>query len=261
MNNQITSLNIFTDDGGSGSTPIVFIHSGAGNTQQWAAQLNHIRPTRRAIALDLRGHGQSSLPPNGDYSINSLAEDVQTVVDRLGIDKIILVGHSTGGSVAIAYAGRYPQRVAGLLLVDPSGDSTQLPAEQVQQYIGALESDAYPEFIEEYWQQILTGSTVQTQTQVMRDLRNTPKVTVVGTTKALFNYNPVPALTDYNGPKLTVITPLNEIPFGLHNLVPELPHIMVTGTGHWLHMDKPDEFNQILDDFLLSVDGAGGFTP
>ena len=50
--------NIFVDDGGAGSVSVVFVHSLAGNTQQWSAQLNHIRTTRRAIALDLRGHGR-----------------------------------------------------------------------------------------------------------------------------------------------------------------------------------------------------------
>ena len=125
--------NIFVDDGGAGSVPVVFIHSLAGNTQQWSAQLNHIRTTRRAIALDLRGHGQSLPPANGDYAIDSMAQDIQMAIDQLGVERFILVGHSMGGSVAGAYAGAYPERVAGLLLVDPSGDSTQMPVEEVQQ--------------------------------------------------------------------------------------------------------------------------------
>lgn len=55
-----------------------------------------------------------------------------------------------------------------------------------------------------------------------------------------------------------LITPLNEIPFSLHKLVSDLPHVMITGTGHWLHMDKPGEFNQILDNFLRSLDHDKG---
>ena len=248
------TVNIFFDDGGVGSTPVVFVHSLAGNTQQWSAQLNHIRATRRAVALDLRGHGESSLPANGNYAISALAQDVHTVVNQLDITKFILVGHSMGGSVAVAYAGAYPQQVAGLLLVDPSGDSTQMPVEEVEQYIGTMMSDAYASFIEGYWHHILMGATDTTRAKVVQDLRNTPKETVVGISKSLFNFNPIPTLNQYRGPKLSVITPLNDTPFGLHKLVSDLPHIMIdTGTGHWLHMDKPAAFNQILDDFLASI--------
>ena len=245
--------NIYIDDGGDGSLPVVFVHSLAGNTQQWSAQLNHIRTTRRAIALDLRGHGQSSSPENDDYSIDSMAQDVQTVVDQLGIERFILVGHSMGGSVAGAYAGVYPERVAGLLLVDPSGDSTQMPVEEVQQYLGALESEAYANVVEGYWSQILAGSADTTETKVMQDLRDTSKATVVGVFKELFKYNPVPALERYDGPKLSVITSVNETPFSVHNLVSDLPHKKITGTGHWLQLDKPEEFNRIMDVFFTSI--------
>jgi pimeloyl-ACP methyl ester carboxylesterase len=248
--------NIFIDDGGAGSVPVVFIHSLAGNTQQWSIQLGHVRTTRRAIALDLRGHGQSLSPANGDYAIDSMAQDVQTVIEQLGIERFILVGHSMGGSVAVAYAGAYPQRVAGLLLVDPSGDSTQMPVEEVQQYLGALESEAYSNVVEGYWSQILTGSTEITEAKVMQDLRNTSKATVVGVFKELFKYNPVPVLEGYNGPKLSVITLLNETPFSLHKLVSDLPYEMIIGTGHWLQLDKPEEFNRIMDDFLASIDNG-----
>lgn len=245
---------IFVDDGGAGSVPVVFIHSLAGNTQQWSAQLNHIRTTRRAIALDLRGHGQSLPPANGEYTIDSMAQDIQTVVEELGVERFILVGHSMGGSVAGAYAGTYPERVVGLLLVDPSGDSTQMPIEEVQGYLGALGSEGYSNVIEGYWSQILIGAAETTEVKVMQDLRDTSKTTVVGVFKELFKYNPVPALEGYSGPKLSVITSLNETPFSLHKLLPNLPHKMITGTGHWLQLDKPEEFNQIMDDFLATVD-------
>lgn len=251
MSKKVSS--IFVDDGGTGSVPVVFIHSLAGNTQQWSAQLNHIRTTRRAIALDLRGHGQSATPANGDYAIDSMAQDIWTAVDQLGVEKFILVGHSMGGSVAGAYAGAHPEQVAGLLLADPSGDSTQMPVEEVHQYLGALESEAYSNVVEGYWRQILIGSAEATEVKVMQDLRNTSRVTVVGVFRELFEYNPVPALKRFDGPKLSIITSHNETPFGVHNLVSDLPHQMITGTGHWLQLDKPEEFNRIMDDFLTSI--------
>ena len=87
----------------------------------------------------------------------------------------------------------------------------------------------------------------------MQDLRDTLKATVVGVSKELFKYNPVLALERYDGPKLSIITSLNETPFSIHNLVSDLPHKVITGTGHWLQLDKPEEFNRIMDDFLASI--------
>ena len=110
------------DDGGRGGLPVVLVHSLAGNSTHWTAQLEHLRRDRRAVALDLRGHGRSEPPKDGDYTIAAMAGDIAAVVDTLGLDRFVLVGHSMGGGVALAYAGAHPDRVAGLVLVDPIGD-------------------------------------------------------------------------------------------------------------------------------------------
>jgi pimeloyl-ACP methyl ester carboxylesterase len=58
------------------------------------------------------------------------------------------------------------------------------------------------------------------------------------------------ALQRYRGPTLAVVTPESDQPYEIHKLVPGSPHKVVTGTSHWLDMDKPEEFNRILDEFL-----------
>ena len=55
------------------------------------------------------------------------------------------------------------------------------------------------------------------------------------------------ALRRYAGPKFAIVTPRNDAPLSLHNAVPGVEHVVVTGTGHWIHLDKPDEFNEALD--------------
>ena len=72
------------------------------------------------------------------------------------------------------------------------------------------------------------------------------------------DYDPLTPLQSYHGPKLSVTTDLNDAPFSLHSLLPDLPHIRITGPGHWLQMDRPDEFNRILDAFLRSADSRNG---
>jgi pimeloyl-ACP methyl ester carboxylesterase len=249
---RIGALSI--DDGGRGGLPVIFVHSLAGNTSQWSAQLEHLRTSRRAIALDLRGHGRSKPPADGDYAIKSLAADIDTIVGRIGLAEFVLVGHSMGGIVALAYADDHPARVAGILLVDPAGDVRKVPADDIRQFMGAIDSGAYTEAIEDWWNQMLAGSDDAVRSRVIQDLRSTPQETVVGIFKATLQYDPLPALGGYRGPILSIITPFNDAPYSLHRLHPALPHRKFHGTGHWLQLDKPVEFNRLLDEFLLSVE-------
>ena len=247
---------LHVDDGGEGHVPVVFLHSLCGNTAHWAAQLGHLRKQRRAIALDLRGHGLSQYPAEGDYRVESMAADVDAVANQLGLNTFVLVGHSMGGAVAITYATLHPERIAGLLLVDTAGDPKQFSEDQIQGYMNALESDAYATAIEDYWNQILIGSDPKVRETVMQDLRQTRKDTVVALFRELVRYDPLPAMGRYPGLKLIVFTPGNNTSYSLHNRLPWVPQVVVTGTGHWLHMDKPREFNRILDHFLETVGGA-----
>ncbi len=250
------NYNIEAHDGGIGGLPVVFLHSLGGNATQWSAQLEHLRPGRRAVALDWRGHGRSGAPPDGEYSVSAAAADVEGAVERLGLERFVLVGHSGGGAVALDYAGTHPERVAGLLLVDPPGDAREMPAEQVDLLLSALASDAYAPTIEAYWGSQLGGSDPAARARVMADLEATPKETMVGFFRAGLAYDPLPALRAYRGPMLSVVTPINDEPFSLHNLGADLPHTTFTGTGHWLHMDRPEEFNRTLDEFVAKVEDS-----
>jgi pimeloyl-ACP methyl ester carboxylesterase len=185
--------------------------------------------------------------------MESMAGDVDAVANKIGLQKFILVGHSMGGTVAIAYAGLHPERVAGLVLVD-TGDATQIPEGQKNQYIKALESDAYTDVMEGYFDQVLTGSAPGVREKIMEDIRNMPKETAVSLLKEVLRYDPLPALGRYHGPRLAVVTPLNDTSSSLHNLVSDFPHAVMTGTGHWIQLDKPEEFNRILEEFLYRVD-------
>ena len=246
---------LVVDDGGSG-LPVVFAHSLAGRATHWSAQLDHLRPSRRAIAFDFRGHGSSEPPQVHEYAITALADDIGAVADALGIDRFALVGHSMGGGVALAYAGAHPDRVERLLLLDPIGDGTQMAIEQVQPFIDGLESSAYQEVIEGHWDTI-AGPNVAVRERLIHDLRATPRDTVVEGFKATTRFDPKPALAAYRGPALVVITPSNDFPFSIQRLKGGPPHRVIEGTGHWIQLDKPAEMNRILDQFLDVEKRAG----
>jgi pimeloyl-ACP methyl ester carboxylesterase len=236
------------DDGGQGGLPVVLVHSLAGNSAQWARQLQHLRPVRRAVALDLRGHGASDPPRNHDYSISALAGDIAAVVDALGITNFAMVGHSLGGGVALSYAGAYPGRVTRLFLLDPIGDGKLIPPEQADSFLSQLEAD-FDNVIQGYWIQI-AGPNPKVRDRLLSDLRATPRETIERAFPEGLRFDPDPALAAYQGPLLSVVTPHNDQPFSLHRLGKGFPHRIVTGTGHWIQLDRPEEVNRILDEFL-----------
>ena len=239
---------LHVDDDGSGGLPVVFVHSFGGRSAHWVAQLEHLRPDRRAVAFDLRGHGRSAAPEGDHYAIADLAADLAAVEDARDLKRFVLVGHSIGGVAAISFAGEHPDRVAGLLLVGTPG---RVPIEQADQIMSAMTSD-YEETMASYWDRLLAGATPKVRDQIKGEMGRMPQDVAMSLIKATFAGDPVPALEAYNGPKMSVTS--TDAPFDLHKQIEDLPHEQITGTSHWVHMDKPAEFNRILDDFLARVD-------
>lgn len=247
------------DDAGSGGVPVVFLHSLGGREAQWQAQLSHVRKTRRALALTLRGH--VGAPTGGDFTIPVLAADVIKTLELRGVQRFVLVAHSAGASVAIQIAAAHPERAPGMLLVDPGGDARSVPAAEADALVEALSSDDYEETIEATYRPLLAGARPAVYDAVMADLRATPRETVPAVLRALREFDPVMPLRSFPGPVWAVITPLSEGPFALHQLVPTVRHWRVEGTSHWLHMDKPDEFNRLLDEFFEAVGAPSESAP
>ncbi|HLG41670.1 MAG TPA: alpha/beta hydrolase [Chitinophagaceae bacterium] len=239
--------NLFVSDGGAGDIPVLFVHSFGGNTRHWQYQLEHLRPNRRAIAFDLRGHGQSVAPDNNDYSVESLAKDIAAVADSLGLERFVLAGHSMGGSAAIAYAGKHPDKVAGLLITGTPGKT---PAEQSKPIIASLESEKYDTVMEQYMKQLLMNAKPETDKLEREGMSKLSKEASLNIIKAVFKYDPLPDLHKYPGPELIVSRSGEENPNSLHNAFPTIPYKTVEGTSHWIQLDKPGEFNRILDEFL-----------
>ena len=244
---------LFLDDGGVGGIPVVFIHSAAGSTTHWEAQLAHLRRTRRAVALDVRGHGRSEAPRDGSYAVTAMGADVVAVVEALGLERFILVGHSQGAAVAIAAAAHAPGRVAGLVLLDPATDARLMPREQAAGLLAALRSPAYAHLAESYWREQLAGAGPQVVEKLLADLRTTRSATVIGSLEALLSFDPITPMEAFRFPLLSVITPLNERPDALHRRITGLPTEHVEGTGHWLQLDAPERVNAILDRFLAKL--------
>jgi pimeloyl-ACP methyl ester carboxylesterase len=76
---------------------------------------------------------------------------------------------------------------------------------------------------------------------------------VVELTEASLAYDATVPLRKVRGTRFAIHTPFNDAPLSLHNAVPGIEHTVIEGTGHWIHLDKPTEFNQALDIFLRGL--------
>jgi pimeloyl-ACP methyl ester carboxylesterase len=105
-----------------GSGPLlVLVHGVGSNSSTWDPVLPPLVAAGASVlTLDLPGHGSSS-KERGDYSLGSLASSVRDLLEHLGHERCVLVGHSLGGGVALQFAYQFPQRLEGLVLVASGG--------------------------------------------------------------------------------------------------------------------------------------------
>jgi pimeloyl-ACP methyl ester carboxylesterase len=111
-------IELFYEQHGRGM-PLVFVHGLFGVTEHWQLQIGPFAHTHNVIAYDLRGSGRSSKPRAEVYAITEHADDLRALLDGVSVRQpAVIVGHSMGSCVAIEFALSYPERVAGLCVVD-----------------------------------------------------------------------------------------------------------------------------------------------
>jgi pimeloyl-ACP methyl ester carboxylesterase len=108
---------------GRGKT-ILCIHGITANCRCWDVMAEVLSPRHRILAMDLRGRGHSEAPASG-YSIEHHCKDILAILDDLGVDNAVIMGHSLGAFIGLAFAAEYPDRVNRLILVDGAGKLSQ----------------------------------------------------------------------------------------------------------------------------------------
>jgi len=106
-------------ESGTGDPLIVLLHGLGSTVTKWRDALPIIGSRRRAIAVDLPGFGKSDAP-RGHYTFGFLAGGIKAFLDSIGVERCVIVGNSLGGITAMWLAATWPERVAGLVLVDPA---------------------------------------------------------------------------------------------------------------------------------------------
>lgn len=108
--------------GRPGRTPLLIVHGLSYFSYDWIGPASALASDREAVAIDMRGFGQSDWSPSRDYKLETLSADAVNVLDALGWRQAVLIGHSFGGRVALATAGWKPERAAAVALLDFAPD-------------------------------------------------------------------------------------------------------------------------------------------
>lgn len=252
---SVGGLKIHSSARGRGNAAVVFVHGWTCDSSSWAAQVPVFAKKYRVLTLDLPGHGQSAAPADGRFSMDLFAQAVEAVRAEAKVDKIVLVGHSMGAPVIRQYARLYPQHVAALVAVDGPLDMRTFAGPASGQPLPPVTG---PDGLKTRETMIRSMFTPQTppalQQQILAMMLHAPEATAGGAMAAMFDpairkddVAPMPALAIYAG---TSRPPnVDEV----RKVLPKFEETQVAGTGHFVMMEKPEEFNRLLSAFLQKI--------
>jgi len=235
--------------GGAGTgVPVLFLHGIAMNRTNWNAQLEHLTRSRRAAAFDLPGCGDSDAPADGDYSIAARVRSIGAVADALGYERFVLVGHSYSGLLAGSYAAEHPERVAGVVLADGAFDPGTWPEGAVEGAVRGMREN-WSRALDNASTPLLVNASEAVRSAVLAIANATAHETVIASYAGMAHFDARGTLARYPGPKLSIAAEALDGPGAVHHTLP-VPVRMMKGVSHWLMMDRPEEFNRLLDEFL-----------
>lgn len=229
---------------------LVLVHCWTCNVEFWKDSYNAF-PNYRVIAMDLPGHGTSD-KPKIDYSIEYFARSVDAVMKKAGVKKSVFAGHSMGTPIIRRYYELYPEKTLGLILVD-----------------GALLSFGPRADVEKFFEPLFTdykaGATVfidgMLPPTVEPDLKAFIRSSMLATPDYVGSSAMKLMLDDayashgkIDVPVLAVMAPSPFWPANVKDqyiaIAPKTDFQMWAGVSHFLHMEKPKEFNEQVATFI-----------
>ncbi len=227
---------------------LLFIHGAGGSSFVWRAQFDFFRQDYQIVLIDLPGHGGSG--GEGESSINAYRDFIREFMDIFPLKSVWIIGHSMGGAIAMSLALKEPGRLSGLILVGTGAKLRVAPL-----IFQALEGDF----------EIAIKQSVQ-----LSFAKNTARELMDAHTKEMLKASPKVMLNDFRAcDKFDIRTELPGI--DLPTLIicgdedqltpPEYSEYLqeriknsrlniINGAGHMVAMEKPEEFNSILGQFL-----------
>jgi pimeloyl-ACP methyl ester carboxylesterase len=248
-------LSIAYDVRGKGDTALVFLHGWCGDRAYWRHQADAFAGDYRVVGVDLGGHGESG-KDRKQWTVQSLAADVEAVVKKLGLKRVILVGHSMGGPVSLAAAKRMPGTVVAVVGVDTLHNAEfKWPEETSKKFLEGFEKD-FKGTLRAGLRGMLPAKVdakllnwIQTKAEaqdpkmalgLMRDMGRLDQKTLLKGAKV-----PVRCINSAGGFQLAVKT-AGEV----NKKYADFKAVLMEGVGHYPMLEKPAEFNKKLREVL-----------
>ena len=237
-------------EGGQGR-PVVLVHGAGGRAEVWTPQIGGLADVARLIAVDLPGHGGTGA--RGCQRVDDYAAWVLGLLDALGLDRTVLVGHSMGGAIVQTLALGHPGRVAGLVLVGTGGRLRVLPR------ILELFRDGSPQGAK-----LVAGLAYSPKTppaavvEADRALQETAGAVTLGDFLACDRFDVMARLSGVAAPTLVVVgaddrlTPPKYAAY-LARTIPGARLVEIEAAGHFPQLEQPAAVNLALRAFLAAL--------
>jgi len=229
---------------GGGSPALVFIHGWMCDQTFWDAQVGPMSEGTTVVTVDLPGHGLSGLD-RVDWSLEAFGADVEAVVEQLGLDKVILIGHSMGGPVALEAARLMPERVIGVVAVDALQNADfEFDPDQKAGFLAAWNEDfagTCTRFVSSMFSETADPALVD---RVESSMCGGPAEIHVAQFREFLDYDMRAALSAVEAPVRCINSgrwPTNVEGNRVYH--EDFDAVVIDGPGHFLMMETPEQFN------------------
>jgi 3-oxoadipate enol-lactonase len=249
-------------DSGSG-TPVLLVHGYPLNKSMWDAQVAELSKGFRVIAPDLRGHGESDAP-QGTYSMDAIADDLNALLDHLKVDKAVVVGFSMGGYATFAFYRKYANKVKALVLADTRPQADTPEAKQGREDTAqTVIKDGVAGVATVTAPRMLAPTTVQGRADVVERVKSIMASTsvngYVGDLRGLASRpDSTDTLSKIDVPTLVivgeqdVVTPVADSET-MAKTIKGAKLAKVPNAGHLAPLEQPADFNKALVEFLKGL--------
>jgi len=256
---------IFNEQVESEAPPVLLLHGLLGSKRNFstigASLAAQLKTKRRIVAVDLRNHGENTHDLREEMSYTEMAHDVLGVMDKHGMDKCVLVGHSVGGKVSQALSLLYPERVAGLVVLDiaPVQYTTDEPHWQAVHDI-VTSMTKIPEGLDKKQVDVMLQDAVPDPALRAFLLTNyqskwkIPMDSIQRQLETLAGFD-IPQHYEYTGDVFFIHGGQSRFVRSGHmesiqNYFPNHMLTTVRGAGHWVHAEAPDATVALLKRYL-----------
>lgn len=260
---EFESFRMAYEEAGSG-IPILFIHGYPLNRRMWQPQIDTLSQVAHVIAPDLRGHGDST-PTEGVYSMDLLAEDCAKLLDTLNItQKIVLCGLSMGGYVSFAFARKFPNRLAALVLTATrAAPDTEEGKLNRQRSIALAKEQGIAPIIESMIARVLSPITMQNNPDLVETVRQIMRMTslqaVLGDLQGMAErIDSRPFLKQISVPTLIIhgkddpLIPLEEAQ-AMQAAIPNCRLLILENAAHLPNLEASERFNHAIREFIKTL--------